>query len=72
MIKAGAEPGSSGNTPLISASMRGDVEALDALVKAGANVNVPGNNGRTALKEAADGGFLECIYLLLSAGVDFT
>lgn len=46
-----------------------DIETVDILLKAGANVNAVGNN-KTALSIAARNGFEECVDRLLEAGAD--
>ena len=47
-----------------------EVAAIDALVKAGADVNVKDKKGRTALHAAAHSGKVEAIDVLLKAGAD--
>ena len=56
------------NERLISAAQTGNIQAINALVKAGANVNHADNDGRTALFTAALHGRVEAIALLLKAG----
>ena len=60
--------GSFNSTALIWAAMKDDLEIVNALIQAGAEVNKPGYNGRTALYEASHCGSLKCVMLLLSAG----
>jgi ankyrin repeat protein len=52
MLAAGADlnaPNDDGETPLMRAVMMGDAELVEALVKAGANVNAADKSGKTAL-----------------------
>ena len=53
---------------LISASTRGDVEAVRALLKAGASPSCRGEMGATPLHRAADQGHTAIAELLLAAG----
>jgi ankyrin repeat protein len=60
-----------GCTPLMRAAERGNLEAVRALLKAGANVNrTLAHWGHTALMIAAGEGHLEVVKALLSAGAD--
>ena len=60
---------SMGYTPLLWAARRGDSEAVNLLLKAGANPNFCTSIGSSALMFAAGGSFL-CVKLLLKAGSD--
>ena len=55
-------------TPLIEAVKQGDVPAVRALIKSGADVRAPEGDGATALHWAADRDSLELTRLLLDAG----
>jgi ankyrin repeat protein len=57
---------------LLSASGKGDVKEVRALIDKGASVNARGEDGRTALMEAAYGGHTEVVKLLLEKGADVT
>ena len=70
LMKVGTELGSSGNTALIWASISGDVETLDALIKTGADVNKAGSLGNTALIWAAMRGDIDILDTLIKAGAD--
>ena len=49
---------------------RGQTEIVNALIKAGTNVNAKNNYGMTALMLAARGGHTEIINALIEAGAD--
>ena len=76
MIERGAKLDtlSDGNTPLMYATQMRKHGMIDALIAAGANVNVKGldepGDGNTALMEAADNGDLWAVKRLLQAGAD--
>jgi ankyrin repeat protein len=57
-----------GDAPVADAAMRGDVEAVRALVRQGADVNAAQGDGMTALHWAADRGIVEIVQLLVRAG----
>jgi ankyrin repeat protein len=59
-----------GSTPLHLAARSGGVDAAQALVSAGANVNARNDLGVTPLHEAVDAGDARTIDLLLSRGAD--
>lgn len=59
-----------GETPLMKAANRGNLRAVDALIKAGANVNAKDEDGNTALMEAADNGHNDVVLRLIEAGAD--
>jgi len=59
-----------GETPLHTAALLGDKEAIQVLVKAGVEINALGEDGNTALHEAALGGHEEACSLLISLGAD--
>ena len=63
-------PDADGKTPLIWASLRGDVSAVEHLLKARADLNLSSVNGMTALLAASRSGSIECLRLLLAAGAD--
>jgi ankyrin repeat protein len=58
----------SGDTPLHVAAVRGILDEVEALLKAGANVNEPGDVGYTPLHEAVEQGHIEVVKRLLQAG----
>ena len=55
---------------LRNAVSAGDSERVQALLKAGANLNAADSLGNTALHIASEKGDIECIHLLLDAGAD--
>ncbi|XP_069688378.1 poly [ADP-ribose] polymerase tankyrase-1-like [Periplaneta americana] len=55
-------------TPLITAALYGNAEAVRQLLRAGANVDDASSSGSTALHHAALGGYLEVCRLLLARG----
>ena len=59
-----------GWTPLQRAAYSGRVDIAEALIKAGASLELVHNNGRTALFDAAKGGSLAMTKLLVEAGAD--
>jgi ankyrin repeat protein len=59
-----------GSTPLQWAAYRGDVEEVQRLIRAGADVAAANNYGATAMSIAAETGNAEVIRLLLAAGAD--
>lgn len=56
------------SSPLIDAVRQGNIDAVRALVKSGADVNQPEGDGATALHWAADRDSTELVRLLLDAG----
>jgi ankyrin repeat protein len=56
------------DAPIADAAMRGDVEAVRALLKKGAEVNAAQGDGMTALHWAANNRSVEMTKLLISAG----
>jgi ankyrin repeat protein len=57
-------------SPVADAAMRGDVEAVRALLERGADVNAPQGDGMTALHWAAELGEAALAAVLLDAGAD--
>jgi ankyrin repeat protein len=57
-----------GDAPVADAAMRGDAEAVRALVKRGEDVNAAHGDGMTALHWAADRGSAEIARVLITAG----
>eukprot|EP00741_Cyanophora_paradoxa_P006666 tig00001030_g6447.t1 len=53
---------------LIGAAKRGDLDALNALMDSGLDINTPDYDRRTALHAAATEGLLEVVHLLLEEG----
>src|SRR5262245_59606564 len=56
------------DAPVADAAMRGDVEAVRALSKQGADVNAAQGDGMTALHWAAETGSVEIAQILITAG----
>ncbi|HJM68964.1 MAG TPA: ankyrin repeat domain-containing protein [Candidatus Babeliales bacterium] len=56
------------NTPLIEATIKGNLEMVEVLLEAGADVNKENRFGFTPLMEAADWGHLGIVKVLLEAG----
>ena len=57
-------------TPVADAAMRGEVEAVRALLKQGADVNAAQGDGMTALHWAAESGNVEIVAMLIFAGAN--
>ena len=57
-------------SPVADAAMRGDIEAVRALLKDGADVNAAQGDGMTALHWAAEAGDVEMVGMLLYAGAN--
>src|ERR1043166_6593132 len=74
LIKAGADPNASepgGEAPIMTASRSGNVEAVKALLAAGANPNAKEEKrGQPALMWAAGEGNVEVVEALIAAGAD--
>jgi ankyrin repeat protein len=60
--------GNFGNTPLHVASVRGNLEEINALLDGGAEINARGERGDTPLHDAAEQGHLHAVERLLAAG----
>ena len=58
------------DTPVADAAMRGEVEAVRALLKQGADVNAAQGDGMTALHWAAENGNAEIVAMLIFAGAN--
>ena len=58
------------DSPVADAAMRGDAEAVEALIAQGADVNVPQGDGMTALHWAAERAEGALVRVLLAAGAD--
>jgi len=56
-----------GETPLHVAAIRGDVKAIKALIKAGADINAQGEHHYSPLHEAVEQGNSEVVRLLVGA-----
>jgi ankyrin repeat protein len=56
------------STPLHIAAIRGDVEAITALLDAGADIQSRGEHGYSPLHEAVEQGHIEAVRLLLERG----
>ena len=69
-LSADARVGERGATSLCLAAIEGNVRALKALLKGGANHALADTGGATPLYEAASHGHLECLQVLLEAGAD--
>lgn len=61
-----------GSTPLVSASVFGNVEVAKALIEAGADLDLQNNDGSTALHCAAFFGHKDIVEALLVRGADKT
>ena len=59
-----------GWTPLIRASVVGELEVVDLLIREGAEVNQVDRQGRSALICASRNGFLDIARALMKAGAD--
>jgi ankyrin repeat protein len=57
-------------SPVADAAMRGDVAAIEALLRGGADVNAPQGDGMTALHWAAQRGDVGVAEMLYAAGAD--
>lgn len=70
LLDNGADPDASqdGETALFRHSRWADVEIIEELLAAGANVNVQNKYGHTPLYEAVSNLNLECVKVLLEAG----
>lgn len=64
------ERDANGNTKLIWAAVQGDMEAVDALLGAGANPNIQNKWDMSALMYAAEGNHADVIRSLLETGAD--
>ena len=62
--------GIDGDTPLHLASLWGDVEAVEVLLGAGANLNAKGDRGQTPLFSAVMGENSDVVRRLLAAGAN--
>ncbi|MCK4319668.1 ankyrin repeat domain-containing protein [Candidatus Micrarchaeota archaeon] len=60
------------NVELLKAAEKGDMEAVELLIKKGANVNTKINFGRTPLIGAAGEGHTETVKLLIQKGAEVT
>ena len=60
------------DSPVADAAMRGDAEAVEALIARGADVNVAQGDGMTALHWAAERADAALVQTLLAAGADVT
>ncbi len=59
-----------GNSPLMEAAVRGDLETVELLLGAGADLNLQSKNGQTALMLAVGEGFTGVARVLLDKGAD--
>lgn len=69
-IELNGRYGPNGETPLHVFATRGDYEACEILISAGAEQNIPAEHGFTALHEAITQGHYAVTELLLSNGAD--
>ncbi len=60
------------DSPVADAAMRGDADAVRALIREGADVNAAQGDGMTALHWAAEKGDVELAQLLVTAGASLT
>ncbi|MGL4399317.1 MAG: ankyrin repeat domain-containing protein [Luteolibacter sp.] len=72
LLSKGANPNgtATGDSPLHAAAQLGHREVCQALIQAGANLDLQDNLGETALHKASSGGYVELIIALLDAGAD--
>ena len=74
LITAGADPnagsGVNGWSPLMHAIHKNQPGSVEALLAAGADVNLRGTNGQTALKMASDAGNTGIVKILLAHGAE--
>ena len=73
LLSRGADPnlGSvNGQTPLMTAAARGNVEAMQSLIERGAEVNAKDGAGETALMAACTNGNARAVRLLIERGAD--
>ena len=71
LVAAGADVNKAGFwSPLFEAAMNDQVEAVKALLKAGADMEKVDDRGYTPLMMATDCGEVEVVEVLLAAGVD--
>jgi len=68
--KLDEQDAATGRSALLWAAKSGNREALEALLKAGANTSVTERSGKAALAVAAEAGCAECVKLLIAAGAD--
>ncbi len=59
-----------GETALMEAADKGQLEVVKLLIRHGANVNAADEDGETALMMAADDGFTEVVRVLIAAGAN--
>jgi ankyrin repeat protein len=60
------------DAPVADAAMRGDVDAVRALIKQGADVNAAQGDGMTALHWAAETGSIEIAQIVITAGASLS
>ena len=75
LLEKGANPNLAtlvGQTPLMVASLRGDVDAMRLLIEKGADIKMKNSAGETALMAAATNGSPDAVRLLLEKGADPT
>ena len=72
LLSKGANPNvtATGDSPLHAAAQLGHREVCQALIQAGASLDLQDNLGETALHKASSGGYVELIIALLDAGAD--
>ncbi len=72
LLSKGANPNGSGSgdTPLHAAAQLGHGEVCQALIQAGADLDLQDGFGETALHKASSGGYVELIIALLDAGAE--
>ena len=64
--------GGNGRRPLNHAALRNNVEMIDLLLDAGAEINKPNNSGFTPLHHAAEAGSVDAARRLIERGADLT
>ena len=72
LLSKGANPNgtATGGSPLHAAAQLGHSEVCQALIQAGADLNLQDKFGETPLHKASSGGYVEVITRLLDAGAD--
>lgn len=62
------QPNAHGRTPLHVAALRGDADAIEVLLDAGADLDARGNHNRHAMHYACKAGSIDAVEVLLARG----